>query len=173
MKLAILIPTVPSRKKSVAHLLETLEHQVEGRAIEILCLYDNKKMSVGHKRNKLLFIADAEYFTFIDDDDEITHDYIASILAALESSPDLVTFNVKYTDEVDEYVCKYGPEDRTPAHIHVWKSEKFRNSEFPNRNAGEDMRWAKNNMPNVESIVNINRVLYYYQFSSKTTEAQA
>ncbi len=95
MKLSILILTVPKRQKRyfprlTQHLLEQIGDRED---IEVLGLYDNKKRSVGEKRNNLLEIAKGEYLTFIDDDDRIADDYIESITKVIDlKSPDVVVF---------------------------------------------------------------------------------
>jgi hypothetical protein len=59
MKLSILIPSVPSRRKFfLDRLLDDLEKQIGDRNdVEILVLYDNKKRSLGQKRSDLLNLA--------------------------------------------------------------------------------------------------------------------
>lgn len=169
MKLSILIPTVPSRKFILPKLLEKLEKQATD-LVQIVSLYDNKRWSVGLKRNHLLKLALGQYITYIDDDDDISDDYIESILQAMETSPDLITFDVRYTsDKGDDYICEYGAGQR-PAHVHVWKYQSF--TKFPERDVGEDIRWVKDNLNKVTSTVHIDKVLYHYKFNSLTTETQ-
>ena len=43
-------------------------------------MLDNKRRSVGSKRNCLLDSAHGEYVSFIDDDDEVATDYVDKIL---------------------------------------------------------------------------------------------
>ena len=169
MKLSILIPTVPSRKSSLRAVLEKLESQPDD-GVHIITLYDNKRWTVGAKRNKLLHLADSEYVCFIDDDDEVSKEYVGAIIEATESKPDLITFNVRYTsDKGEDYICKYG-EGQRPAHVHVWRNENL--TDFPETNVGEDTRWVKNNLSNVTNVVHIEKTLYHYKFNSKNTETQ-
>ena len=51
MILSILIPSIPSRFKLVQKLYKTIEGQIRDREVEILVLIDNKKRSIGAKRN--------------------------------------------------------------------------------------------------------------------------
>lgn len=175
MILSILIPTVPSRKAKVAKLLSTLEALSElHEGVEILCLYDNKKMTVGEKRNALLKIARGRYFAFIDDDDDVNYSYFSKITEAISEHPsDLITFNVGYYSDLEpHYICDYADGTRLPAHVHVWNREKFGGKLFPERNAGEDVRWIKNIMSKVDSVYHIPQTLYSYVFNSKLTETQ-
>lgn len=169
MRLSILIPTIPNRKSSLFSVLEKLEAQLTSE-VHIITLYDNKQWSVGNKRNKLLHLADSEYVCFVDDDDEISKEYIGEILKATESKPDLITFNVRYTNDKDEdYICEYG-EGQRPAHVHVWRNENL--TDFPDTSTGEDTRWVKDNLSKVTSTIHIDKTLYHYKFNSKTTKTQ-
>jgi glycosyltransferase involved in cell wall biosynthesis len=47
--------------------------------VELLALLDNKRRSVGGKRNALLSMARGEYISFIDDDDQVANDYVQKI----------------------------------------------------------------------------------------------
>ncbi len=169
MRLSILIPTVPSRKAKLAKLLDKLEKQVTDE-VQIICLYDNKRWSLGAKRNKLIHLADSKYICFVDDDDDVTDDYVDKILLATEQDPDLITFNVRYTsDSGEDYLCSYSNGER-PAHIHVWRKENIK--DFPDKSAGEDTRWVKDNLQNITSVYTIDKVLYHYKFNSIETETQ-
>ena len=54
--------------------------------MEIIGLFDNKKRSVGEKRQDLLNLAKGQYLVFIDDDDRISDDYISSIIQAMNEN---------------------------------------------------------------------------------------
>ena len=83
---SILIAAIPERYH-VAHklLLSLLEHQAVARMpdVELLYLLDNRRRSVGSKRNALLDAARGEYVAFIDDDDEVAPDYVQKIYKAI------------------------------------------------------------------------------------------
>jgi len=172
MTLSILIPTVPSRKKIVQKLLAKLEKQIEGYDdIQILCLYDNKSVSTGAKRNKLLSIADSAYVCFIDDDDDISDDYISKVYPHLKPYVhDLVSFNVRYMDDVGEDKL-YDFSEYPPTHVHIRKRENLVHP-FPDIQNGEDREWMLINSPFFHDIYHIPKVLYTYQFSTTGTETQ-
>ena len=87
IKLSILIPTIPSRISTFfPTLTNKLLRQCKNRNdIEILGFFDNKKRSIGMKRQGLLDLIKGEYFVFIDDDDDISEDYIDEIFKALNN----------------------------------------------------------------------------------------
>ena len=83
---SILIAAIPSRYHSVQPLLfSLLEKQSVNRMPDVQYLYlmDNKRMTVGEKRNHLLNMAVGEYVTFIDDDDDIAPNYVSKIHDAI------------------------------------------------------------------------------------------
>lgn len=172
MTLSILIPTVPSRKKLVQKLLTKLEKQIEGYDdIQILCLYDNKSVSTGAKRNKLVSIADSAYICFIDDDDDISDDYISEIYPlAKEYKHDIISFNIMYTDDVGGDKL-YDFTEYPPTHVHLRKRENLVHP-FPDIQTGEDRDWMLTNSPFFNDIYHIPKTLYTYRFSTTGTETQ-
>ncbi len=89
-KLSILICSIISRKPKLNILLETLRNQAINNKddVEILLEVDNKVITIGAKRNRLLKRAVGDYICFVDDDDKVSPDYIAKILKAIKSNPD-------------------------------------------------------------------------------------
>jgi hypothetical protein len=96
MKLSILICSVQKRLHKFAQLAEHLEKQAQNKPVEILWLGDNKSMTVGEKRNKLLSLAKGQYVCFVDDDDWVADDYIDELLKGTESGADVICFNALY-----------------------------------------------------------------------------
>lgn len=186
MKLSILVPTVPRRLRTFfPSIIEELENQIGDLPIEILGLYDNKRMTVGEKRNSLLKIARGEYVTFIDDDDRIDNDYIKDILKILNENPeaDCVVYDILYINKIGKKQhCRYGIEyDYTlegkdwygkPAHTHVWKREIAIKGKFPEENFGEDLSWVSQVWPLIKNQVRIDKVLYYYYFNLDVSETR-
>lgn len=86
---SILLCGIPERYHSVQALLfSLLEKQSVARMPDVELLYhmDNRRRSVGAKRNGLLREAVGEYITFIDDDDEVSPDYVRKIRDAIIAS---------------------------------------------------------------------------------------
>ena len=98
---SILIAAIPERFHSVQPLLYSLlESQSVARMpnVELLYLMDNRRRSVGAKRNDLLAAARGDYISFIDDDDEVATDYVQRIHRAIvetrktEAPADVICF---------------------------------------------------------------------------------
>jgi glycosyltransferase involved in cell wall biosynthesis len=103
---SILISGIPERYHVVQPLLYSLlESQAVARMsdIELIYLMDNRRRSVGAKRNALLDMAAGDYISFIDDDDDVSPDYVRRIHDALVDGrrtgkqPDVVCFGQRAT----------------------------------------------------------------------------
>lgn len=190
MKLSILIPTVPTRVERFFPKITThIDRQISNlgrKDIELLGLLDNRVMTIGEKRNRLLDMARGEFLVFIDDDDRVHDEYVESVISALDNNPnaDCVVYDsICYVGNV-EYYCKYGTEyeytklepwsyENTrrprkenwfgkPAHTMVYRSTLAKRSRFPSLNAGEDFDWVAKTWPLIKKQVRIDKVLYYY-----------
>jgi hypothetical protein len=62
----------------------------EGKDIEILLFLDNKKRTVGGKRDALVQMSRGKYFMFVDDDDDLVS--IDEIYQATFQDVDVITF---------------------------------------------------------------------------------
>ena len=187
IKLSVLVPTVPSRLNFFYPRLMTqlLNQGVLYPQVEIIGLFDNKKRTVGEKRQDLLNLAKGEYLVFIDDDDRITDDYISSIIETLDQNPntDCVVFDTICCIENSSLkkLCKYGIEFEygdimdglewrgKPAHTMVYKSSIAKRHSFISINIGEDVDWVKRACKDIQIQTRIDKVLYYYDCKDKTT----
>ena len=59
--------------------------------IELLYLMDSRRRTVGAKRNALLDMAQGEYLSFIDDDDEVASDYVQKIYRTIAKTRKMET----------------------------------------------------------------------------------
>ena len=183
-KLTVLILSLPNRLDSFSRLYKELNKQIINKPVQIIYLGDNKSMTVGEKRNMALSIAKGRYVAFIDDDDMITLDYIESLLEAIEMNPEVITFNVeKTTDGKDKKLHKYylnngrscylSP-DRShykmlPNHLCAWRKDVI-SKDFPNKSLSEDHNWAESMSGTYSHVVNIDKTLYYYEYSKQYSE---
>jgi len=91
MLLSILIPTLEERQAQLQEILRKLEGQIQAEdgagKVEILHFLDNREHSIGHKRNSLLQQAGGEFVVFLDDDDDVSADYVALICRAIREQP--------------------------------------------------------------------------------------
>ena len=167
MKLSILICSIPERLSQLSKLTEGLTH----KDVEVIYLGDNLEMTVGEKRNWLLKISHGDYVVFIDDDDEVSDNYIEKILEATEQETDCVCFGVKIWHrnkwkDVD-YSIKYKMDAnfgdrflRMPNHIMAVKRELALDAMFPKMVAYEDAAYA--GRLKLKTETKISDVLYLY-----------
>ncbi len=187
-KLTILVCGLPSRAKTTfSDIIIELNRQTIGRPVELLALTDNKSMSVGDKRILLLSCATGDYVAFVDDDDMVTVDYIPSLLEAIETGVDVITFQVKETEtRGDQEIIRFmdfdvaygknhtvsGVRHFIPDHLCCFKRGIALQAEFPDKSLGEDHIWAENVRPFIKSQHKIDRVMYYYNFDKNKSETR-
>jgi glycosyltransferase involved in cell wall biosynthesis len=184
MKLSILTASVPSRISKLETLIGYIAKQIGDLPVEHLVFIDNKRRTVGEKRDALLRMSHGEYVAYVDDDDWISEDYVYEILKAIEQKPDVVTFwqlatvndltsevRFRVNQENGPFVPE-GITHRGAWHVCAWRKRIAVCSHFPSSNHGED--WAfvgpLNALPGL-SEVHISKVLHFYRHSSETTEA--
>lgn len=186
MKLSVLICGLEPRLTTfLPGLLRKLNEQAAKHGdVEVLVLIDNKSMTVGEKRNRLLSIARGEYVTFVDDDDDVTDDYIDSIIDGCQSGCDVVTFDVLVSlDGSDPKPCFYSRDfgfdydteaayHRIPNHIMCIKRDLCIEVGYPNISRGEDADFARRLLHRINSEHRLSKHLYLYNFDSNTTETQ-
>jgi glycosyltransferase involved in cell wall biosynthesis len=183
MKLSILICTIPSRTSQLNTLLKVLLKTLYPD-VEVLYLGDNKKRTVGAKRNDLLKLAKGDYIVFVDDDDKIVEDYVYCLLKGIESDADIICFDVECSVNGSPfkkviYDAKF-PRDsnlpdryeRMPNHLMCVKREIALNAMFPDKSFGEDQEYARRIKRQIKTQARINKTLYFYVFSNKTSETQ-
>lgn len=172
---SILIAAIPSRYHSAHKLLfSLLEQQSVARMpdVELLYFMDNRRRSVGAKRNALLSMAMGDYISFIDDDDAVAPNYVGmlheAIVRARKDSVDVICFGQKATLKPAGviHMCTYSlahykqrePDKRRvlattkeqntlawtgpPSHTMVWRRETVKDIKFPDKQFGEDVGWV-------------------------------
>lgn len=184
MILSILTPAVPSRMADIAKLCKFIGQQIGDRPVEHLVLIDNKRRTVGEKRDALLRAARGRYVAFVDDDDWVASDYVSLILEAAESAPNVITFLQNSTVNGQEGEIEFGlgnPNEpfkpggtakRNAWHVCAWERRLAIQSSFPVSNYGEDWAFAAPlcAIPNLRSV-HIPRTLHFYRHDEKKTEA--
>ena len=188
MKFSILILNVPSRFEQAARLYNKLLAQVGALPVEILMLTDNKKRTIGDKRNDLVVASRGEYLAFIDDDDDVGEDYVGDILKAIEFNPDVIVFNEQATlNGENPFVVRPGIEyvnepckkvngkwidiRRRPWHWCVWKSSIAKTERVPDSSWGEDVLWVERLFPKVKVQHRIDKILRFYRYDKTKSEA--
>lgn len=182
--LSILTPAVPSRLHQLGHLTAELASQIGSRPVEHLVLLDNKRRTVGEKRDALLRTARGLYVAFVDDDDGISLDYVSQLLTASAGHPDVITFWQQATvngrtgriefglGHPNEAFVPGGVARRNAWHVCAWRRALASLSHFPASNYGEDWAFAAPlcRLAGLRSH-HIDATLHYYRHDARTTEA--
>lgn len=176
-----IISVTERRRDFLPKLLDIIEPQIGALPVEILVLSDNRRRTVGEKRNALIELAQGDYIVQVDDDDTVSPDFVASILAACNAGSDCVVYDVWVTVDGEQgKPCHYGlayeyvnkPEAyyRRPNPRMVIRTELARKVRFKPVNFGEDDEWAERLRPHLGTETRINKVLYYYNYSPHTSQ---
>lgn len=205
--LSILIPTVTDRKEILKSLLKNIggkvsridgplvvpdvgamsidgfiyhEMRLTFGKIEIVRLEDNKEAEIGRKRELLYKIAKGKYSFQLDDDDDISDEFLPLVMEAIEFDKDCITFQEKcningqrYSSNhsllYDDWGEKIDGFDyvRTPFMKSVIKTEIALSVPIPYIRYGEDHEWSKALKPHLKSEIHIDKELYFYQHLSK------
>lgn len=172
-----MIATMPKRQERLNKLLRNLKQQIN-EYVEVI-IDDSMDYNIGVKRQLLLDKANGEYIVYIDDDDQISKEYIDKILEAAKSGADcmaitgLITTNGLYPKKW--YISKkYGKwfernkiYYRTPNHISPVKRSIAIQAGFPPISQGEDAEYSSRILPLLNTEVRINGNLYFYQYRNK------
>lgn len=176
IKLSILIATMPTRKQQLYFLMYDLQRQ--GGDVEILT-DEEMGYNIGTKRNLLLMRAQGEYIVFIDDDDQVSEDYVSKILAATSKKPDCmgisgkITFNGEnekqwhISKEYGRWYEENGVYYRTPNHISPVRRELAMQAGFPEIANGEDYEYSMRLLPLLKSETIVSGNIYHYDFWTK------
>lgn len=180
-KLSILICTLPEERniQKLARLRSILGPQLCDD-VEVRQHEGGREVPTGTKRNELIDNCEGEYFCFVDDDDVLAPTYVQDILKALESSPDVVTFNgwmttdgkarvdfiIKLGEAYEERGGKYY---RWPNHLTVMRKSLVHYVKFDPLWMMEDYRWSKQirDLGLLKTSVHIEKNLYHYDFETK------
>lgn len=187
IKLSILVPSITERSRQLELLLEELERQIGELPVEVLVFTDNCKRSLGDKKNDLKNLVKGDYWAMCDDDDMIGEDYISSILEAIKSNPDIITFKQLAHINGEPFLVTFGKDfkdeearkennkwvdvKRKPYHVCVWKTSVVKNCFFPSKNYFDDSEFAEMAQKELLSEVHIDKILHYYYFSSEKTRS--
>jgi len=191
--LSILTASIPERSGQRAILTERIAQQIGDLPVEHLSFIDNRKRSIGAKRDALLRIARGTFIAYVDDDDIVSPHYVESLVAAIKiaitppASPnnqvDVITF--AQFASVDEATAKivfglrqqnqpFVPDTavlRAAWHVCAWRRSVAILSHFPESSYGEDWAFAEPLNRIARSSIHLDKVLHYYRFNSATTAA--
>lgn len=182
MKLSILICTLPERYATFNALISNISRQVDWKYTNVLFDRD-ETISIGEKRNKLLERAESEYVCFIDDDDEISDNYISLLMEGINKGVDCCSLKGLYfvddiQDGIFEHSIKYAEwkttnneikYERYPNHLNCIRANLAKQFKFPEKNFGEDHDWSKqlHKSKLLKTEHYIEQPIYFYKYISK------
>jgi len=182
MKLSILIPSIPSRFDRLAKIFQKIDSQ-STEEVEILVFIDNKRRSIGLKRDALVQMSKGEYVCFVDDDDDVEDDYIEQLLIGCESGKDVIVFWQRAYADGKEAIIDFDLSNentpfvagttvpRKPFHVCAFRGEIARKYRFPDKMYGEDWEWCEQVLTEVKTQYKIGKILHTYYYDSEVTEA--
>ncbi len=182
MLFSILIPTLDDRHERFSGLYEKLNKQINenslAKEVEVLYFSDNKQHSLGFKRNKLIEWAKGKFIAFVDDDDNVSDDYVPIICSTIKEYPDIdcvgikgiITFGGKnprvfiHSLRYGEYFSKGDIYFRPPYHLNPMKREVACNYKFEDISYSEDIDWAMRISRDqaLQKEYFIDKIVYYY-----------
>jgi glycosyltransferase involved in cell wall biosynthesis len=180
--LSLLIPTLESRRAQFEALRHVLTQQIAAAHlesdVEILSLCDNGSQPTGAKRNALLERAAGEFVAFVDDDDEVSGEYVASICDAIRQYPDVDCIGIKgvitfrgghpkefiHSIRYGDYSSAGGVYTRPPYHLNPIRRSIAAGCHFKEVYYSEDIEWALRILHDrrLQSETFIDKPLYHY-----------
>lgn len=181
MILSILVCTLPERAQYLKRISDSITNQIGDKPVEFLIDPRPRNIPTGSKRNALINQAKGAWVCFVDDDDTISPDYVSLILKALESNPDVVTFEGTYTENgrnkvewviklCEKYEARHEKGKymffRYPNHLAVIRKSIALSVKFKPIWQGEDFQWATEikDRDLLKTTVHIPKQLYHYEF---------
>lgn len=164
-------------------LVDDISRQAGNLAVEVLTDVDMGESTSGIKRQRLLERASGDYVCYVDDDDEVSHDYVRSVVSATELKPDVVTFDMRVDIDRrrrESWSLRLGPDMRwrgvmSANHLCAWRRDiATRVAWHPLLGYGDDQMWYKPLMMSglVKREIHVPRTLYSYVYSSSSTANQ-
>lgn len=180
IKLSILLPTTNCRSDIFAPLLAELNKQISGKPVELVIDCDNKEVSIGAKRQRMIENAKGEYVVHVDSDDWVASDYVDQILN--NTGSDSIGFQIECTfdgkgkclasasrrykdwgENRDGFRYVRSIYHKTPVRRELALKAGFKDMRF-----GEDYDYSMRIMPLIKSEAYINKVMYYYRYRGES-----
>jgi glycosyltransferase involved in cell wall biosynthesis len=181
---SILVPTLGERRVLFERLMTGLLPQLDPYAgqVRVIGWFNNGSPPLPKIRQRMVETAGSEYISFVDDDDLVTPDYVAEIMAALDQRPDYVGFQVQcYSDGAPIGVAYHSLEfrrwrnfsgrfERDISHLNPIRRELALKASFAAARTGraEDRVWADQlrRMRVLRKQAVVPRILYHYLYST-------
>jgi hypothetical protein len=203
VKFSILIPTTPDREDFFKRIFKQVHDQAHGfcenkylpygndtsvqiyrhsnAVCELISFCDDKKYSIGYKRNELLRLSQGQYVAFIDDDDEIGPQYFEHAITGISKGVDACGLTGIITEDgqnpkkfvhsflYDHWFEKDGVYYRNNNHLNVVKRSIAIQMKFPETNMGEDHDYSKQLQRSgliATEYWDQEEIIYYYEYRS-------
>jgi glycosyltransferase involved in cell wall biosynthesis len=176
------MPTLIQRAEIRQNIMTELERQIAEHdlqdKVEVILYEDGGEKSTGVKRQWLLEQAVGDYVCSIDDDDMVADTYLVDILGAMQTSPDVITFEGYMTtdgqnethfvirNDIQKWETKGGVFYRYPHHLCPIKREIAQKFAYADLTFGEDIDWANKVRKSLKTGVHIQKDLYFYLYRS-------
>ena len=182
--MTFLIPTIQGREASLLRLVGSIHEKMTRIAphlrYKINLAFDNRETSIGLKRQQLLQHAEGKYTTFIDDDDEITDEYIEDIVQTIAGSFHVMrlrgriypyTFTHSLDTKLDSHMAIGEVFLRPPNHLNPMMTDIAKMVHFRDASYGEDLDWtirlAKTGFLTREYKSDDSRIHYIYMLGDR------
>jgi hypothetical protein len=93
--LSVLIAGIPGPGRNGEELAAKIRKQAAGCDVEVLLQIDDQLS--GPTRNDLTAASSGKYIAFVDDDDDVSADYVNAMLLGCRSNVDVVTMRLRFT----------------------------------------------------------------------------
>jgi len=161
-KLTIICPALIARQ-GMTTILPDLCRQADGKPVEVIALADNGQMTIGEKMNWLYKMASGEYTSGVGDDDNVSEDYVDTLLEAIGDT-DVVMFDVDWGAlRLGRPSCDFRP-------LCCVRTDLARRFAFPHWWQSEDRafrKWLRAQGPTVKTL---DKILYRYNYRQSKPE---
>ena len=202
IKLSILTISITERFSKLQSLVSNLQGQIDNlriedqEEIEILIDLDNRKRTISEKRNNLLSLAQGDFLCFIDDDDEVSSDFISALLAEISKKPevDCITYDQICFINKEKFEIRFGLGQpithlsmaglskngnlkRPPYHMCCFRTSiaqkiKFKEVFTSERQSVEDIDWLLRLFPYLNTESKIEKPLHIYKYDEKMSRSK-
>ena len=173
-------------------MVRKLDAQVAARDdVEILVWLDNKRRSIGRKRDDLVQAAQGSFLAFVDDDDDVPDDYVKMAVEWTATQPGAdvftfdqhcwynglgpftVSFGLGYPDEEMALLPQggnYRNIRRAAGHSCIWCASLAKAVRFEDESYFEDTNWAAKLREMAKVEVRIPAVMHLYRYDDLVSE---
>jgi hypothetical protein len=153
--ISFLIASIPGRESSLARLTQSIHEKMSRLAPSLRYTinlgFDNREMSIGAKRQILIQESEGKYSTFIDDDDEITDEYVEDMRETIQGSYPVMrlrgrihpyTFTHSLENSLTTSMARGEVFLRPPNHLNPIMTDVAKLIHYKDAFRGEDLDWT-------------------------------